>query len=113
MEAAEMFEQVADKLVTEDTPTSQTQVDSIDVPGKMGGLEANTAHRTGRETPAVHCGDVIVQSGHTNPTPGTGALEAPVFSENVSLERCLAPEALGAVSTPSLHLAGRKKERLH
>ena len=47
-----MFEQVADKLVTEDTPTSQTQVDSIDVSGEVGWLQANTAHRTGRETPA-------------------------------------------------------------
>lgn len=108
-----MFEQVADELVTEDTATSQTQVDSIDVTGEVGWLQANTAHRTGRETSAVDRGDVIVQPGHTDPTPGAGALEAPVFSEDVSLERGLALEPLGAVATPSLHLTGRNQERVH
>ena len=112
MEAAEMFVKVADELITEDAPTFQTEVDSIDVSGEVGRLEANTADRTGRETPAVHRGDMIVQSGHTDSTPGTGALEAPVFSEDVSLERGLALEPLGAVPTPSLQLTGGNQERL-
>ena len=87
-------------------------MDRIDVPGEVGGLQPDTADRAGGEDPAVHRGDVIVQPGHADPTPGTGALEPPVFSEDVSLERGLALEALGAVPTPPLRLAGGNKQRL-
>ena len=61
----------------------------------------------------MDCGDVIVQSGHTQATPGAGALEAPVFSEDVSLERSLALELLGAVPAPPLRLAGGRQGRGH
>ena len=88
-------------------------MDGVDVPRNVCGEEADTAERTGREGPAMDCGDMIVQSGHTDPTPGTGALEAPVFSQDVPLERRLALELFGAVTAPSLHLAGGDKVRPH
>ena len=84
-------------------------MDGVDVPRNVCGEEADTAERTGREGPAMDCGDMIVQSGHTDPTPGAGALEPPVFSEDVPLERCLALELFGAVTTPPLRLAGGDK----
>ena len=37
VEIAEMFVEITDELVTEDTPRSQSQVDSIDVAGEVGG----------------------------------------------------------------------------
>ena len=79
--------------------------------GEVGRQETNTAERTGGESSAVHGGQVIVQPGHTEAAPGAGALEPPVFSEDVPLERCLALELFGAVTAPSLHLAGGDKVR--
>ena len=87
------------------------EVDGVDVSWQVGREEADTAERTGGEDPAMDGGDMIVQPGHTDPTPGAGALEAPVFGQDVSLERRLALELFGAVTTPSLHLAGGDKGR--
>ena len=86
-------------------------MDGVDVAGEVGRQETNTAERTGREGPAVDGGQVIVQPGHTEAAPGAGALEPPVFSQDVPLERCLALELFGAVTTPPLRLAGGDKPR--
>ena len=81
-------------------------MDSIDVTREVGGEKRDTADWTGRETPAMHGGDMIVQPGHAHSTPGTRALEPPVFSQDVSLERRLALELFRAVATLPLRLAG-------